>query len=358
MKKVFLLMLACSLVAGGFLVLNSNSTAKAGGVYKGTVLVAGMGGHFTKAAVTIDPSADTPIKVDSIDRIVIGDKTTHPTHDPRVDVNDKNIMFWSTYKLDPSGKLHVGKSNIKTGEKIEDKAVDLDARATWKGALYCGSGQTKKLYMPVTMTDEAYIDVFDKKTLELKHRVFLDKEGYGPGKTKFYHGINSPDMKTFALAVNLADEGKPNGKIDMLLLDMKSLEKGKVKVIAKNTLTGEPGKTLTFRQTFTRDGKHLLQAAGDRMYVLDGKTLAVVDEEMVDAGEDHDVISTPDGKYALLSLRTKVKEGDKDVTDGTMQLYDMTAKKVTGGVTSMCISCHKNMGIVGNATLCGADAVW
>jgi len=357
MKKFVLVLLVGALIVAGFAIMNSGP-ATATHAYKGTLLVSGMGGHFTKADVSIEPSAANPIKLETLDRIVIGDKNTHPTHDPRVDVNDKNIMYWSTYKLDPNGKVHVGKSNIKTGEKLEDKAVDLDARAKWTGALYCGSGQTKSFFMPVTMTDEAYIDVFDKKSLELKHRVFLDKEGYTPGKTKFYHGTNSPDMKTFALSINLAEEGKPIGKIDMLLLDMAALEKGKVKVLAKNTLTGAPGKTLTFRQSFTPDGKYLLQSSGDRMYLLDGKTLALLDEEMMDMGENHDVISTPDGKYGLLTLRNKVKDGDKEVTDGSMVLYDVAAKKVTGGMTSVCIACHSKIGITGNAVLCGADAVW
>ena len=33
-------------------------------------------------------------------------------------------MFWSTYKLDPQGKMHVGKSDLKTGNVIKDVAID------------------------------------------------------------------------------------------------------------------------------------------------------------------------------------------------------------------------------------------
>jgi len=333
-------------------------------VYTGTVYVAGMGGHFAVAKVSIDAAdAAHPIKVVGLDRIVIGDKKTHPTHDPRIDVNDRTKMYWSTYKIDEAAgpkAVHVGLSDLKSGKKLMDKVINLDDRATWTGALYCGSGQTKNYFMPVTMTDEAYIDVFDKKELNLKQRVFLD---YKPGATKFYHGTNTPDLKKFAVSVNLADQGKPTGNIDMLLLDAASLEKGKAKVVAKNKLTGTPGKTLTFRQTFTPDGKHLLQSGGDRFYVLKGDSLELVDEEMMSAGENHDAVPTPDGKFAILTLRTKVpdpvEKGEKaTVTDGALQLYDMAEKRVIGDPASVCIDCHAKVGLGGNAVLCGADVNW
>jgi len=41
-------------------------------------------------------------------------------------------------------------------------------------------------------------------------------------------------------------------------------------------LAGEPGKTITFRQYFSRDDKLIFQSAADRMWVLDGKTLKLV----------------------------------------------------------------------------------
>jgi len=325
--------------------------------YSGTLYVSAMGGHFAVAEATIDPSnSENPIKISNLDKIDIGTKTTHPTHDPRIDVNDRTKMYWSTYKLDPNGMVHVGVSDLKTGKVIKDEALKLDDRAKWTGALYCGSGQSASSFMPITMTDEAYIDVFDKKTLKLKHRVFLD---YKPGETKFYHGTNSPDMKTFVVAVNLATAGNPNGKIDVLVLDMKALEQGKAKVLKKATITGDPGKTITFRQYFTSDGKYLLQSGRDRMILMDAKTLKVLDEEMV-SGENHDVMPTADGKYAVLTLRESVgKTADgKDLMDGTIQLYDMTAKKLVGKPASACKACHDAAGVAGSAVLCGIDGNW
>jgi hypothetical protein len=156
--------------------------------------------------------------------------------------------------------------------------------------------------------------------------------------------------------------GKPKGEIDMLLLDMKSLEKGKVKVTKKSRITGKPGKTLTFRQRFTPDGKYLLQSGADRFYLLDGKTLGLLDEEIMTMGDNHDAISTPDGKYAILTLRTTIKTGEdpegSQVTDGTLALYDIKNKLIIGEPASVCYGCHANIGISGNATLCGADVKW
>ncbi|MBI5740965.1 MAG: hypothetical protein HZA16_09605 [Nitrospirae bacterium] len=328
--------------------------------YTGTLYVSGHGGHFAKADVTIDPNnAEEPVKVNNLDRIVIGDKTTHQTHDPRIDADNKDLMFWSTYKLDPGNKVHVGKSDLKTGNVIKDVAIDIDARTKGPAPLYCGSGQTKNSYIPVVMAGEAYIDVFDKKDLQHKHRVFLNELGYKPGGYKFFHGTNTPDMKSFVVAINLAEGGNPNGKIDILMLDLKELENGKVKLLAKNTITGEPGKTITFREFYTKDGKYLLQSGGDRMFLLDAKTLKLIDEEMMSAGENHDVMPTPDGKYAIVTLRAPVnvgiEEGSKTITDGTLQVYDMDTKKLVGKSVSVCVACHGKMEIKETSILCGLD---
>ncbi len=332
--------------------------------YSGTIYVAGMGGHFAEAVVEIDPANAKPIKVKALDRVVIGDKKTHSVHDARIDAGNKDVMFWSTYQADKAkGEamriMHVGKSDLKTRNVLMDKEIKLDDKATFIGAVYCGSGQSAKFFIPVTMTDEAYIDVLDKATLELKHRVFLP---YKPKETKFYHGTNSPDMKTFFVAVNLADDGKPNGNIDLLLLDMAALEAGKVEIVKKGRVTGTPGKMLTFRQYFTPDGKYILQSAGDRFLLIDAKSLKLVEEEMLNEGQNHDAIGTPDSKYAILTLREMVESAEgaegKDITDGTLLLYDIEAKSVVGTTTSVCYGCHRNIGIHGNAVLCGLDANW
>lgn len=373
MKKFSLAVLALALIFAGYLVMNAvDAKAPAamakGKTYSGMLYVAGMGGHFAGADVEIDPSAAEPIKVKNLDKVDIGDKATHPVHDARIDVNDTTKMYWSTYKIDKAKgerTVHVGLTDLKTGKVISDVPIDVDAKAKWTGAVYCASGQSKTAFIPVTMTGEAYIDVLEKGTLKLRHRVFLDSIGYAAGSYWFYHGVNSPDMKVFAVSINKTSAweapdkpGKPNGEIDIVLLDLPALEKGELKVIKKATFTGTPGKTLTFRQTFTPDNKTLLQSAGDRLLVIDAKSLKLKKEVMVE-GENHDAMPTPDGKYAILTIRRDIRsdvdpEG-KTIKDGLVQLYDIAGEKLVGQASSTCYSCHRNANLHGNAILCGLD---
>lgn len=378
MKKRFffvlvLLAVACTAYLGFTATdtVTAPAASAAAKTYSATVYVAGMGGHFTKADVIIDPSnAADPVKINGLDRVVIGDKG-HATHDARIDSNDPNTMFWSTYVLDKDGKQHIGKSDLKTGKVITDIAMTPDPKAPGtKGPIYCASGQSKKYYMPVFMGVEGYVDVVDKKSMGLEHRVFVSDLGYAAGSYKFVHGINSPDMKTFLLTMNQVKDGQMTGDIDFILVDMAALEKGKFKQVAKNTLKGEPNKSITFRMYFTQDGKYVTQSAADRLWVLDAKTLKLVDEKMMPEGAQiHDAMPTPDGKYALLTVRSVtagcdaegkaiVKEGKPvDITDGTLMVYDAGAKKVLDKQTSVCLACHKGMGLGDkNAVLCGLDA--
>jgi hypothetical protein len=355
---------------------NTSVAIAAGKTYNGTVYVAGHGGHFAKADVTIDPSnAAEPVKVNSLDKVDIGNKDTHMTHDARIDSNDSTILFWSTYKLDPQGKQHVGKSDLKTGKVIKDVAMDPDPRAMGgekKMPLYCASGQSKSFFMPVFMGTEGYVDVFDKATMEKKHRVFVSDLGYVKGTYKFVHGTNSPDQKTFLIALNQAKDGKGTGDIDFVLVDMAALEGGKFKELKRATLKGTPDKTITFREYFSNDGKLIYQSAGDRLWVIDAATLKMVDEKMLPEGAQiHDAQTTADDKFALLTVRTVavgcdsegkpiMKDGKGvDITDGTFMLYDATAKKISDKSTSACLACHKGMGLGDkNAVLCGLDTNW
>jgi hypothetical protein len=375
MKKVILSALALSLVVGGYLgfttVDSKAPVAVASKTYSATMYVAGMGGHFAVADVTIDPSnTSNPIKVNNLDMLDIGGNT-HPTHDARIDVNDPSKMYWSTYKHDnwknkkaPQGKLHVGVTDLKTGDVIKDVATDIPGRAKWVGANYCGSGQSNTSFMPVSMANEGYIDVWDKKTMKLKHRVFLDDLNIKSGETTFAHGMNTPDMKHFMLTLNHTPKGhlKWTGDTRLILLDMAALEKGKLVKVKEAKITGKPkdakGGTITFRQYYTQDGNLFFQSGADRGYMIDAHSLKVLDEITPLPGENHDIIPTPDGKYAVMTLREKAKDfKGKDSVDGTLLLYDVEAKKTIGNTVSVCFACHNNEG-VGKAILCGLDAAW
>jgi len=95
-----------ALIAAGALTIGTlgfQSSAQAES-YKADVYVAGMGGHFAKATVEIDPSAPVPIHLKALDKIDIGDAASHPVHDARIDSKNRDLMFWSTYKIDEDGK--------------------------------------------------------------------------------------------------------------------------------------------------------------------------------------------------------------------------------------------------------------
>ena len=381
MKKLSVLLGVVAVVVVSYLALTTiaptttvQTAVAAGPTYSATVYVAGHGGHFAKAEVVIEgTNAAEPVKVTNLDKVDIGDSKSHPTHDARIDSNDPNVLFWSTYIPDTNKKMHVGKSDLKTGKVIQDVTLTPDpARSPGeKAPLYCASGQSKDAYMPVFMGMEGYVDVFNKKDMKHEHRVFISDMGYAKGTYKFTHGTNSPDMKTFIFTMNLVKDGKMTGDVDFVLVDLPQLEKGKLKVITKNTLKGDPNNTITFRQYFTQDGKYITQSAADRLWVLDAKTLKLVDEKMMPAGHQlHDAMPTPDGKYALLTVRNvtegcdvegkgiKDEKGEaKTITDGVLMVYDAGAKTVNARATSTCFNCHKSMGKGDkNAVLCGLDA--
>lgn len=378
MKKLLSTVGVLSLVAGAYLTLSTvNSYTPvadaAGGksTYDGTLYIAGMGGHFSVADVSIDPNNEAaPITVNSVEMLDIGGKG-YPTHDARIDAKDRNTMYWSTYKLDTwkekgakGGNLHVGTVDLKTGEVTKDVAFAPPERAKWTGANYCASGQSASSYMPISMANEGYLDVYDKETMKLKHRVFFEDLGFKPGEFTFAHGNSTPDMKKFLLTVNLTPDGftKWTGNTRIMYLDMAALEQGKIKLLADAVITGKPkdatGGTITFRQYFTPDGKYLLQSGADRGYLIDAETLKVLDEITPLPGENHDIMPTPDGKYAVMTLREKAKDYEgNDSVDGTLLLYDIEARKTVGSSASVCFACHKGEGI-GKAILCGVDGNW
>ena len=93
---------------------------------------------------------------------------------------------------------------------------------------------------------------------------------------------------------------------------------------------------------------------------------------MSTGGENHDAMPTPDGKYALLTVRNGkteacdaegkpvMKDGKViNIVDGQLHLYDVDAKKLVGKTASTCFACHKGMGLGDKpAILCGLDAVY
>lgn len=353
--------------------------------YEATMYVAGMGGHFADAKLVIEPGKDTPITITELGKLDIGDGDTHPTHDARIDNKDRNIMYWSTYKLDKdAGSVtHVGKSDLSTGEVITDVEVKTPAGVLNTSKMYCASGQTDSVFMPISMSQPGYITVVDKKTLKVKHQVFLEGTDADTGAVyKFMHGTTSPDGSEYFITMNESDAtagtkdyGNTVGKMHMVVLDTKALEQGKVKVLRKGVANGNKKSTVSFRQYYSPDGKYIANATGDILFIIDAKTLKVLDAETaLPLDQFHDAIFTPDSKYVITTSRYKrVKAGvtpknpkkpanTEFLMDGTLKVYDMAAGKFIGKPTSTCLSCHDEE--LGNgedavhAILCGLDANW
>ncbi|MBW6520203.1 MAG: hypothetical protein K0A99_04205 [Desulfoarculaceae bacterium] len=346
--------------------------------YSGTAYVAGMGGHFAKAGFTIDPTAETPITITSLDKIDIGTAKSHPTHDARIDATDRNIMYWSTYKLDAEAdnSYHYGTIDLSTDKVTNDVTTKIPEGNLNSAAGYCASAQTKDYFMPITMLKPGYISVIRKSDMKLMRNVYLEgtdadiKKGY-----KYLHGTNSPDMKEILITINESDTapddkelGNVVGKLHLFALDAAALENGKVKVLRKGVVDGNAKKSTSFRQYYSPDGKYIANATGDTLFLIDAKTLTAVDAEpMPNLEETHDAIFTADSKYVIATSRTKAlspeckdpeKPADGEWTmDGQLKLYDVEAKKFIGKPSSVCLSCHDQQLGAGytHAVLCGLD---
>ncbi|PLX50199.1 MAG: hypothetical protein C0613_05270 [Desulfobulbaceae bacterium] len=374
-KKAWLSTLTVGALTAGLAV-----SALAGTTYEATFYVAGMGGHFAKAECSIDPAAETPITCNKLTKVDIGDSYTHPVHDARIDNMDRNTMFWSTYKIDQeTGMTHVGKTDLRTGEVLQDVNVPTADRVKLTKAMYCASGQTEDYFMPITMSNPSYIDVFSKKDLQMKQRVFLEGTEADPKVPyKYFHGTSSPDMSKMLITINesdassLNDYGNGVGKMHMKILDTKSLEKGKVKLLASGIADGNKKSTISFRQYWSNDSSMIANATGDILFLIDANTLEVIDAETMPVLEQtHDAMFTPDDRYIVATSRTKSiyaddcqdrsKPGpDEYLMDGELKLYDVKAKKFIGKATSVCLACHdKEIGSGDegvHAVLCGLDA--
>jgi len=402
-QKSFLL-LAIGLVACGLVL--SSCASESRGVYEGRIFVAGMGGHISDVNVVIDPAdTENPIRIpgyilwtgNKLHMIAMGPDGTHGSHDVRVDSEDKTIAYWSAFEGRGNRVLY-GRVNLATNAWVAERAVDvpkevLDFGKAAAGPFYCGSGQTPEYFIPIWMGYPPHIDVIDKKTLDLKHRVKLVGPDF-PKNVRFTHGVNSPDFKYMFLIQSEATApfGAPTGVSYLYLLDMDALTKGELKVVKKATYTGIPA-TIALRGTYTPDGKYILQSARDRVLIINADDLTLAGEVAtvgLPAGtEVHDVIPTPDSKYGIMAVRFATEYGaekGKKSIDGSLQLFNMATKELIGKPLSVCKQCHvkhekgwflnTGMGAVGcnrchqdpgrrgyldamrDTILCGMDAVW
>ncbi len=369
---------------------SSNSTPPATKTtYTGTLYMASeAGGHIVKVPVKIDPSNTTapitltasPTWLKELSLEGPTANTTHVFHDVRLD-GDK--LYYSTIFTDPNytnPTAHLGYVDVSTGTQ-HDLVIDAEPYGT--GMVYCASGQTTSYYFPITMSSPAYIDAI-KKTAIVGGTTLssTDMSGNvtrtyveafrGSAPYTFAHGVTSPDGSKLFVAVNESSTGGDatgasfTGGLTAYLLKVSDVENGSVdpsSVTTSHPITGlaDKGGTIAFRSTFTPDGSKILQAAKDRLLVLKGSDLSVLKDDTSIGGsyaangvENHDAMPTPDGKYAILSMRYKVHSGDL-YNDSGLQLYDLTKNQPVGDIVSTCNTCHDSSahnrntcGLVGN----------
>jgi hypothetical protein len=356
---------------------------KGDGTYAGTIYVAGHGGHIAEVPITIDPSVTAaPITVGTLGRVVVstvkfadgaaGGKSQYKLHDVRIDYA-ADTLYWSTYNTDANGQVHYGKNNLTSGALEADVAVDVNARATKPSVvmntmpIYCASGQTTDYFMPITMTNEAYITVIPKDTvtglatppragvISKPTNVFLD--GILPDPNyRYFHGSTSHDGAKMMMAVNKASapQGTITGVADLYMLDAAELEKANVsELMTAGQITGAGGaSSVTFRSTWSYDDSMIALAGADRIWIIKSTDLTALHAggNATIGGQVHDAMFTDDGNYAVMAIRTNLPSPK----DGEIQLYDVVNDTVIGASVSVCNDCH---GFALDSTLCGLDGL-
>jgi len=341
-------------------------------------------------------------------------------HDVRLD-KTADRLYYSAFMSRPTntavadiGYLDLTAANTAATNNGINSTIDIDAPAadTIEFALnamgvgaglrieYCASGMNSTTYFPMSMSFPAYIDAIPKTllngggahvtTAQIK-RTYIDQiDADAAGWTRingsggadlgtpplaFIHGASSPDGTKIYMATNvvsgLSTTNNLAGVFRSYMVNASDLEAGTMdtsKVISKATFTVMPSlMSIAYRASFTDDGKYVLQSGCDRLLILNANNLSLYNDtanDTVKIGggktdiENHDVMSTPDGKYAILAIRYVDSAGQMK-TSG-VQLYDIANKKVIGGITTTCgvSSCHApdiytarpTCGIVGKLT--------
>ncbi len=362
--------------------------------YTGTLYMASeAGGHVAVVPVTTDPSNTTaPIALGTISRIQLSSapgpgNTTHVFHDVRL---DGTKLYYSAIFSDTTGcattctnpgMVHLGYVDLANQNAVHDAMIDASPDATAPGMAYCGSGQTATHFFPMTMSSPAYIDAIAKSAIvtgatlsstgaNVKRTVVDSFRTGGDPNYLFAHGVNSPDQTKMYVAVNETSSGNMTGAITSYIVKVSDLVAGTASAsnVTSHTVTGltAGGGTIAFRSSYTPDGTKILQAGSNRLLVLNASDLSVLDNNTNIGGsfaaftgnggvQAHDVMPTPDGKYAILSLRFQHANNEQE--DSGIQLYDLTAKAAIGNPVSTCSGCHNSTttarptcGIQGNLT--------
>ncbi|MDH5542006.1 MAG: hypothetical protein OEY64_03470 [Nitrospinota bacterium] len=368
--------------------------------YEGRLFVASTdGAHVAVAKVTIDPSATPYITVNELKRIKIAEQAyatakTHNIHDVRLNA-DASKLYYSSIKEDAAGgatngRTHVGYVDLTnidsadfftTAPTIVDASVDTATSSVGKLA-YCASGHTTDVHIPVGMATPAYFDAIPKSAITAGATLTSGSNIKRTDVSSFYdntdytwaHGSSNADGSKLYLAMGKTTAGNGgastafNGTWDVRILKMADVTAGTVgstSVLDSGSLTGLTAAasgvlpSMAFRSSWTPDDSKIFQAGVDRFVVFDATDLSkapLVNTKEIGGTrvkvENHDAASTPDGKYAVLTIRSRATA--TGVEDGGVQLFDIANGKQLGEPVSVCNACHELTGpVTTDRKLCG-----
>ncbi len=314
------------------------------------------------------------------------------------------------------GYVDLTLANNASTNNAKDSTIDIDAPAADTIAfalnamgvgsglriLYCGSGIDADTYYPMSMSFPAYIDAVPRVAIDAPashvtasttgfHRTYIenidaDAAGWaringsggadlGSPPLAFLHGNTNADGTKMMVSTNvvsgLTTTNNLAGIFRAYLIPTAKIKAGTMTtadVISKGSYTVAPSlASIAYRGSFTPDSKYYLQSGADRMLIIDTTTNPLTahdtDTDTVKIGggktgiENHDVMTTPDGKYALLAIRYFDAPSDTYKSSG-VQLYDIANKKFIGGIATTCGSsaaaCHPaGAGDTANRPTCG-----
>ena len=323
MKKVFIAVTVVALAAFGVGMASAEAPHIAGPQLSGIAYIQGHGGHV------------------AVLNLATGDVARY-SHGKASDAITVSKDGKTLYNFSLDG--YVKEINTVTGKQTE-----------WKkfGQKHCGSNFAPDGTIWVSDMKDGHVYVYDPKSKKLV-------DSFPVGKS--ICGINFSKDGKYAYVSDM-----PGGFL--AVVDVKTK-----KVVSKIKGVG----SFIHRAAITPDGKELWQSDGSELVggkpagvgyttgaavpgavtIIDLKSGKVTDQ-IVTGGNPHDVIFTPDGKYALVSARQLPER-----TDSAILVVDTKTKRVVK-MYSVCKKCHGAAGVEieddkdgGRPFLCAVDIDW
>ncbi len=317
---------------GAFLAMPEDAPA-AGKIYQGKLYSATRGGHMVFTNITID--ADRQMVSGSI-----AGRMPLPNNDGADAIelsHDKKTIYYPTwdstlYTVDISG---------------DEPKVIAEKKWMKEVSKSCGShmGPDGKLYLTsMSFGDIHVLDVDNPKEAKLMDRLYKTTYLCGVQVTANKDEVWTTDMKESALYVYDAKTHKQKNKIEI-------------------------GGEFLHRARWSPNGERLYQAstgsmspdANGNFRIIDAKSKKITDKIVLGPNYDaHDVVLTPDEKYAIVAVR---RVPAKEFKDSEYVVFNLETKKSIGTI-SMCAGCHNANGVDPEVKpgrevfICGAQAVW